>query len=64
VGNAVVRNRIRRRLRPIVLDHAASLAPGLYLVGVKDAQTASISHEELRNDLQAVLSKAAERVAR
>lgn len=39
VGNAVVRNRVRRRLRVLVadLERTDRLAPGLYLVGVGPA---------------------------
>jgi len=59
----VVRNRIRRRIRPIVFDEAASLAPGIYLIGVKDARAASISYEELQDDVRAVLAKAARALA-
>ncbi len=32
-GNAVARNRIRRRLRAAMRDHAATLPPAAYLVG-------------------------------
>ena len=37
VGGAVVRNRVRRRLRPLMdqLDRDGRLAPGGYLVGVR-----------------------------
>ena len=36
VGNAVVRNRCRRRVRPLLADHARAgrLRPGAYLVQV------------------------------
>jgi ribonuclease P protein component len=39
VGGAVVRNRVRRRLRSLVadLDRGGELRPGLYLVGVTPA---------------------------
>ena len=39
VGTAVVRNRIRRRLRALVdqLERDGALAPGLYLIGVTPA---------------------------
>ena len=42
VGGAVVRNRVRRRLRTVMtdLERAGSLDPGLYLVGVKPAAVA------------------------
>lgn len=35
VGGAVERNRLRRRLRPIMSDLAPSLPPGWYLVGAR-----------------------------
>lgn len=34
-GNAVTRNRIKRRLRSAIEDRSDSIAPGLYLVGWK-----------------------------
>ena len=58
VGNAVVRNRIRRRLRPIVLTEAPTLTPGIYLIGVKNDQAARISHDELHDDLRSTLAAA------
>ena len=63
VGNAVVRNRIRRRLRPIVaaeaeLPESGVLEPGIYLIGVKSGQAAWISYEELRDDLRNTLESA------
>lgn len=58
VGNAVVRNRIRRRLRPIVQSEAPLLPPGIYLIGVKNDQAAWISHEELQDDLRNTLAAA------
>lgn len=58
IANAVVRNRIRRRLRAIVADESDALVPGIYLIGVKNARTATISYEDLRDDLRAVLGNA------
>ncbi len=47
VGNAVTRNRVRRRLRSAVVRHSASLRPGhAYLVGVAPA-AATVSYAEL-----------------
>ena len=46
-GGAVVRNRIRRRLRAIVREVAAQLRPGAYLVGAS-AGAASLSYRDLR----------------
>lgn len=57
VGGAVVRNRLRRRLRSIVLEAArtpGSIPPGAYLIGVRpDAATASFA--ELRTRMLAAL---------
>jgi ribonuclease P protein component len=47
VGGAVVRNRLRRRLRAIVADLAPQLGPGVHLIGVA-APAASLSFHELR----------------
>ncbi len=46
-GGAVVRNRIRRRLRAIIHEGGACLRPGAYLVGAT-AAASSLSYEELR----------------
>ena len=47
VGNAVIRNRVRRRLRTAVGRHSALLRPGhAYLVGVAPA-AADVSYAEL-----------------
>lgn len=35
VGGAVERNRLRRRLRPIMSELAPSLPPGWYLIGAR-----------------------------
>ena len=40
-GNAVDRNRVRRRLRALVHAHAAELVPGWYLVGAEASFAAS-----------------------
>ena len=34
IGGAVVRNRLRRRLRAIMKTHETDMSPGWYLVGV------------------------------
>ncbi|MEM7093527.1 MAG: ribonuclease P protein component [Actinomycetota bacterium] len=57
VGPAVVRNRIRRRLRAILAAPDVRLDVGLYLVGVNDAQTATMDFITLRDDLSAVLAR-------
>lgn len=52
VGPAVVRNRVRRRLRPVMADLAAAgaLAPGRYLVGVRP-DVVGLPAAELRRHL-------------
>lgn len=52
VGTAVVRNRVRRRLRPVMtdLDAAGALAPGGYLVGVRP-DVVDLSPADLRRHL-------------
>jgi ribonuclease P protein component len=47
VGGAVVRNRLRRRLRGVVADLAPSLAPGTYLIGAGPAAV-ELSPADLR----------------
>lgn len=47
VGGAVVRNRIRRRLRAITREVGVQLRPGAYLFGV-NAAAASLSYGDLR----------------
>jgi len=37
IGGAVVRNRLRRRLRAIMKTHATDMSPGWYLIGVSEA---------------------------
>lgn len=56
VGGAVVRNRVRRRLRALIGAEAArqALAPGYYLVGARP-DAAGSSFAELGADLTAAL---------
>lgn len=49
-GGAVQRNRLRRRLRVLVVELAPLLAPGAYLIGAAP-EAASSSHGELRSHL-------------
>jgi len=64
VGNAVVRNRVRRRLRAILRDldrpEAVGLAPGAYLVSVRP-EAANLSYAHLAD---AVTSASARVVAK
>ncbi len=52
VGSAVVRNRLRRRLRAVIadLERTGALAPGLYLIGARPS-AATASFDSLRADL-------------
>lgn len=56
VGPAVVRNRVRRRLRHLVASSAERWAPGWYLIGVRPG-AAHRSYEELSEMLQRVLNR-------
>jgi ribonuclease P protein component len=49
-GNAVVRNRVRRRLRAAARECRAEFAPGAYLVGAT-AKAAALPYRELRSSL-------------
>jgi len=62
VGNAVVRNRLRRRLKAIMGDQVHSLPPGAYVVhaGPEGPQR---SFEELRVATERALGRATDRTA-
>ena len=55
VGNAVARNRLRRRLRHVVAALAPTLAPGAYLVGA-GPEAARLSSGELRASVSTALT--------
>ncbi len=61
VGNAVHRNRTRRRLRHLVAARLASLPPGSALVVRALPLSASCSSAELARDLDACLRRSSER---
>ena len=56
VGNAVTRNRLRRRLRAAV-DGTGALAPGAYLVGAGPGAL-DIEYEELKNHVATAMTAA------
>lgn len=58
-GSAVVRNRIRRRLRAAVRLDAAAIRPGAYLVGATSS-AASLPFPELRTSLREAMTAASE----
>ena len=56
IGNAVKRNRAKRRLRALFCEYAPQLQDGTYIFVAKIAIN-DISHEELINDFKKVLNK-------
>ncbi|CAN5757122.1 hypothetical protein BH24ACT6_BH24ACT6_14180 [soil metagenome] len=54
VGSAVVRNRLRRRLRMLI--SAEQLPPGLYLIGARPP-VIKRTFEELRMEVQALCER-------
>jgi ribonuclease P protein component len=59
VGGAVVRNRVRRRLRHLVRDRLAELPPASTLVVRALAGARDASYAELRDDLARCLGRVA-----
>jgi len=57
VGNAVVRNRVKRRLRAIVKDFLSDLPPSSALVVRALAPSASLGSAELRTELARCLER-------
>jgi ribonuclease P protein component len=55
VGNAVVRNRLRRRLRSLFAELGPELPPGTFLVGAA-AAAITLDHGELRRLLSTALT--------
>jgi ribonuclease P protein component len=65
VGNAVVRNRVRRRLRHLVRDRLPELSlpsPGVVIVVRALPAAAGASYDELRGDLARCLERVQSRV--
>lgn len=62
VGNAVVRNRVQRRLRHAVRDRLTVLPPGSLLVVRALPAAALASYTELAGDLERCLQRVTERV--
>jgi ribonuclease P protein component len=57
VGNAVVRNRIRRRLRTLLRESVPDLRPGAWLVAVSPA-AAGLTYGELETSLHEAVARA------
>jgi len=59
VGNAVTRNRLRRRLRALCHEHRSEFAPGhAYLIGARPDANAS-THRDLDAALGELLARTA-----
>jgi len=56
IGNAVIRNRAKRRLRALFVKHSPTLKDGSY-VFVAKLLTVQASAQQLENDFLKVLSK-------
>ncbi len=57
IGNAVKRNRAKRRLRALFVQYSTSLKDGTYIFVAKQAIN-EISHQQLENDFKKVLNRA------
>jgi ribonuclease P protein component len=60
-GTAVVRNRLRRRLRSVVGDAAGTLVPGTYLIATSPA-AAGLSYGDLTETVNEAMRAAAAKV--
>jgi ribonuclease P protein component len=57
VGNAVVRNRVRRRLRHLMRDHLHRLPRGSLLVVRANPAAGTARHDELAADLESAIER-------
>jgi ribonuclease P protein component len=57
VGGAVIRNRLRRRLRAVVADASGSLVPGAYLVAASP-EAADLPYEDLKAQVITAMTSA------
>ncbi len=56
IGNAVKRNRAKRRLRALFVTYSSSLQEGTYIFVAKQT-IIEISHQKLKDDFEKVLSR-------
>ena len=57
VGNAVTRNRIRRRLRAVLDELRSDMTPGLYLIKC-DFSAKDLAYDQLQHHIQHALREA------
>jgi ribonuclease P protein component len=58
VGNAVVRNVVKRRMRAVVAEHLTELAPGTLVVVRSLPASAAASYRTLQSDFTSCLARA------
>ena len=58
VGKAVVRNRIRRRIREVFTELSGKIPPSYDIIVVSRAKAAQCDYSEIRSALKYLLSKA------
>ena len=56
IGNAVKRNRAKRRLRALFYEHSPTLKDGTYIFVAKQSLVES-THEKLQNDFKQIVKK-------
>ena len=56
IGNAVKRNRAKRRLRALFCEYSTSLKDGTYIFVAKQSINET-SHQQLENDFKKILNK-------
>lgn len=57
LGHAVVRNKLRRRMREILREHAQPLAQGFFVVIVLRAAAAQVDYKALESDFLYLLRR-------
>lgn len=58
IGRAVVRNKIKRRLKEIVRSHAQHIPPGVDLILIVRAQAVGLTYQELSGSFIHLLKRA------
>ncbi len=58
VGNAVTRNRVRRRMRALFSEYGGAIAPPCYLVAIARHSAPDATFQELRHDWKKLAGRA------